>query len=156
MIGRTRKRARAFLLTLLCSGLRISDVIRLARRNVDFHTGKRLLPWTQKTGQGVDVRLGAHCLDAFNVLPHESADCFFWNGVGKLSTAIGNARKSFDRICERAGIEGGYRHRCRDIFSIRLLDQGADIRDVQKLLGHRSIQVAEKQYGPWMRSSQDG
>ena len=98
---RTRQRALAFCLTMLYSGLRISDTVRLKRNTVDLETGKMLLR-IMKTGVPLYVRLGPPAIFALASLRWES-DYFFWNGRSRLSTAVGNARKTISRVLALAG-----------------------------------------------------
>jgi len=151
-VERTHKRASALCLTLLYSGLRISDAIQLERKAVDLESGKLFLR-TMKTGVPLYVRLGDLALEALAALPAESERYFFWNGVAKLSTCVGNARKTIGRVCKLAGISG-HPHRFRDTFSVRLLELGNDLRTVQLLLGHTSIKTTEKHYAPFVKSMQ--
>ena len=75
------------------------------------------------------------------------------SGESKLSTAIGNARKTIARVFAVAGIKG-HPHRFRDTFSVSLLGKGEELRTVQLLLGHTSIKTTEKHYAPFVQSFQ--
>jgi site-specific recombinase XerD len=148
--GRARLRARALILLMLYSGLRVSDVIRLKRSQL--REDGRLMMRTMKTGVPIYVRLHHHCLDALRALPHESA-YFLWSGNGRVESATGSARRTVDCISKIAGIEARP-HRFRDTFAVELLAQGEDIRTVQLLLGHESIKTTEKHYAPYVRRFQ--
>ncbi|HEU0141238.1 MAG TPA: tyrosine-type recombinase/integrase [Bryobacteraceae bacterium] len=150
-LERTRARARAFCLVMLYSGLRISDTVKLRRKAVDLTTGKMLLR-VMKTGRKLYVRLGRSAIDALSALPGRG-EYFFWNGESKLSTAVGNARKTISRVLAVAKV-AGHPHRFRDTFSVRLLEKGEDLRTVQLLLGHTSIKTTEKHYAPFVDSFQ--
>ncbi len=151
-IERTRARARALVMVMLYSGLRISDTVKLERKAVDLRTGKLLLR-VMKTGTPLYCRLGRPATAALEALPCESAEHFFWNGESGLSTAIGNARRTISRALAAAKVEG-HPHRFRDTFSVRLLEAGEDLRTVQLLLGHTSIKTTEKHYAPFVKSFQ--
>ena len=148
---RTRRRARALCFVMLYSGLRISDTVKLPRASVDLKTGKMLLR-VMKTGVPLYVRLGQPAIEALVALPMDS-EYFFWNGKSKLATAVGNTRRTISRVLAIAGVEG-HPHRFRDTFSVRLLEEGEDLRTVQLLLGHQSIKTTEKHYAPFVLSFQ--
>jgi integrase len=59
-------------------------------------------------------------------------------------------RDVFDR-CE---IQHGHAHRFRDTFAVGLLEQGASLYDVAKMLGI-NMTTAEKHYAPYVRELQD-
>jgi site-specific recombinase XerD len=148
---RTRLMTRARILVMLYSGLRISDTVRLKRGSVDMESGKVLLR-VMKTGVPLYVTLQPSAVEALDALP-KAGEYFFWNGKSKLYTAVGNARKSIQRVLALADVEG-HPHRFRDTFSVRLLECGEDLRTVQLLLGHTSIRTTEKHYAPFVRSFQ--
>jgi integrase/recombinase XerD len=150
-LARTRARAKALCLTMLYSGMRISDTVQLKRAAVDLKSGKLLLR-VMKTGAPLYVRLGAPATDALRALP-DRGEYFFWNGQSKLFTAIGNARLTISRVLAVAGVKG-HPHRFRDTFSVALLRKGEDLRTVQLLLGHTSIKTTEKHYAPFVESFQ--
>jgi integrase/recombinase XerD len=147
----TRNRAAAVLMTMLYSGLRISDVATLERKRVNLKDG-RLLLRMEKTGEPVYVKLGRPAIEALAALPPEGP-FFFWSGQSAPATAIGNMRRSIDRVCAKAGVEG-HPHRFRDTFAVRLLEKGVPIDQVSILLGHTSVKTTEKYYAPWVRSRQ--
>ena len=151
-IDRARLRATALVLTLLYSGFRISDAVKLERSAVDMATG-RLLVRMMKTRTPLYVRLPKIALNALADVPIESP-YFFWNGKSKLSSEIGVARVTIDRVLKRAGVLHGHPHRFRDTFSVILLQNGADLRTVQLLLGHASLRTTEKHYAPFVASMQ--
>lgn len=151
-IPRARLRARALVELLLYSGLRISDAIKLERANVDMKTGQ-LMARMMKTRATLYIRLPPAALIALAAAPHESM-YFFWSGNSKLSTAVGSARRTIECVLKLAGITDGHPHRFRDTFSVMLLSQGADLRTVQLLLGHKSTRTTEKHYAPFVVSMQ--
>jgi site-specific recombinase XerD len=148
---RARLRARALVLLLLYSGLRISDAVQLPRSKVDFKTG-RILIRIMKTRVPLYVRIPQAAVNALQALPLESL-YFFWSGRSKLSTAVGSARRTIECLMKLTGIEG-HPHRFRDTFSVGLLEAGAELRTVQLLLGHTSIRTTEKHYAPFVASMQ--
>jgi integrase/recombinase XerD len=148
---RTRMRAVAAILTMLYSGLRISDVATLERGRVNLKDG-RLLLRMEKTGEPVYVRLALPAIDALKSLPVEGVH-FFWSGESERATVTGTLRRTIDRVCRKAGIEG-HPHRFRDTFAVRMLEKGVPLDQVSILLGHTSVKTTEKYYAPWVRSRQ--
>jgi site-specific recombinase XerD len=149
---RARKRARAMILLMLYSGLRIGDVAVLERSRIDATT-RKLMVRTMKTGAPLYVKLPPSVLDSLAALPLESHKYFFWTGNGKATSLIGSLRRSIDCVLNLAGVKG-HPHRFRDTFAVRLLEQGTPIRTVQLLLGHTSVQTTEKHYAPFVTSQQ--
>jgi integrase/recombinase XerD len=143
--------ARARVLVMLYSGLRISDTVKLSRLSVNLETGACLIR-VMKTGVPQYVTLQPPATAALAALPMEG-QYFFWNGSSKLATAVGNARRSFQRVLALADVKG-HPHRFRDTFSVSLLENGEDLRTVQLLLGHTSIKTTEKHYAPFVKSFQ--
>lgn len=143
-------RARAFLLLLLYSGLRRSDAGVLRRSALD--DAGYLTLRVEKTRVRLKVKLPAAVADELRALPG-NPQYFFWTGRGKPATVIGNLWRTVNRVGKLADVHATP-HRFRDTFACRLLEQGADIRTVSKLLGHTSIRTTEKHYAPWMASQQ--
>lgn len=149
-IDRARIRARALLLLLLYSGLRIGDAVKLERSRIDREG--RLLIRMEKTRKPLYVRLPDEALAALAKIPVESK-YFFWSGKSKLSTAVGSARRTVACLAGITGINA-HPHRFRDTFSVELLKNGESLETVQWLLGHTSIKTTENHYKPWVAAFQ--
>jgi integrase len=145
------ERLKALVLTFLYSGLRISDVIKLERAKLEVDG--RLLLRMEKTGHPVYVRLPEDCMSALAALPMTGAH-FFWDGKIRVESATGMVRNDLHDVGLVAGVSDCHPHRFRDTFSVQLLLSGADIRDVQKLLGHTSLATTERHYAPWVQAMQ--
>lgn len=150
--GYIRRRARAIILLLLYSGLRRSDAAVL-RRSALAGEHNHLTLRTEKTGVPLRVHLPAAVADELRRLPASNPEFFFWSGRGKPATVIGNLWRTVQRVGKLAELHATP-HRFRDTFACRLLENGADIRTVQKLLGHTSVRTTEKHYAPWVESHQ--
>ena len=146
-----RQRARALVLVLLYSGLRISDVAQLRRAALE--TSGHLVLRVLKTGVRLKVLLHPDAVTALKTLPSVSPEYFFWTGRGSLTTCIKNMRRTVQRLGIIAKVHA-HPHRFRDTFAVELLTQGADIRTVQKLLGHTSVRTTEKHYAHFVAAHQ--
>ena len=59
------------------------------------------------------------------------------------------------RTLLEAGVDDVHPHRFRDTVAVRLLENGVPLERVAKILGHKSVRVTERSYGPWVRALQD-
>lgn len=148
-----RKRAKAMILLLRWSGLRISDAARLPRAKLNDRGALHLR--TSKTGQPVYVLLPPHVAKALRELPNDNKRFFFWNGTSDMETPGKRWWATLKSIFESAGIPKGHPHMLRDTFAVELLLSGVTIDLVSVLLGHSSIKVTEKHYSPWVRARQE-
>jgi integrase len=139
----TRKRARALVLVLLYSGLRVSDVAKLERSALE-NSGHLVLK-VKKTRVSQKLSLNQDAIAALKALPAISTTYFFWNGNSKLASCIHSIARTVGRLGKIAGVHA-HPHRFRDTFAVALLTEGADIRTVQKLLGHKSVRTTELHY----------
>jgi len=154
-VARERARAKALVLTLLYSGLRISDVTQLRRGDLDMTTRKLHLR-VIKTKVPLYVTLHADAVAALKALPVESPIFFFWSGRGKLKVAINSLRTTIKNVAKRADVVNAHPHRFRDHFAIELLLNNVPIDRVQKLLGHKSVKTTQDRYAPHVAGMQRG
>lgn len=147
------KRARALVLTLLYSGLRVGDVAQLKRSALE-PTG-HLVIRVMKTGVRLKVLLHKDAVQALKALPADDnyPVYFFWTGNGDVNDCSGNLRETVARVGKVAGIHA-HPHRFRDTFAVQLLTHGADMRTVQMLLGHQSIRTTELHYAHFVPEHQ--
>jgi integrase/recombinase XerD len=148
-----RRRARALVYMLLYSGLRISDVAKHRRDALDPATGHLTLR-IMKTRVPLKILLHKDAQRALLALPSDNPEYFFWTGRGRLIHCTKNLCRTIRRLGEIAGIHA-HAHRFRDTFAVELLTQGVDIRQVQLLLGHKSLRTTEKHYAHFVPAHQD-
>lgn len=140
-------RDRALLELLYSSGLRVSELTGLDVGDLDRAGG--MVRVLGKGGKERIVPVGAKALEAIGAYlrlrgwPAEQAPLFL-NSRGQRIN-----RRSVARIVDRqaARIET-YRavspHTLRHTFATHLLEQGADLRSIQELLGHASLSTTQK------------
>ena len=58
------------------------------------------------------------------------------------------------RLFRIAGIEDRHAHRLRYTFAVELLLLDVPLERVSMLLGHSSVRVTERYYGPWVHARQ--
>jgi site-specific recombinase XerD len=144
-VPRARLRAKALILGMCFTGLRISDMITLRRSEVR-RNGRVKDHVMVKTKNLVFTRFGQRALEALLAVPLEG-DYFFWSGPkkSKISTATGSARRTLYSLQRMTGISV-HPHRFRDTFALKVLEETGDIRVLQHLLGHASLATTEKAY----------
>lgn len=147
------RRDRAMLETLYSTGLRVSELVGL--NNEDLDLGAEALHVRGKGKKERIVPLGSHALLAINryleMLRQEprfaSADLtkkpLFVNKHGtRLSSR--SVRRKLDKYLIQVGLDPTISpHTLRHTFATHLLENGADLRSVQELLGHQSLSTTQ-------------
>jgi len=157
-IGRTpyeRLRARAMILLLRYTGLRISDVATLERARI---AGGQILLHTQKTGGTVFLPLPAELQSALDALPRPrgldgETRYFFWNGVASRRAVVGIAERTLAAVFTKSKVEGAHAHRFRHTLATEVLARGGSEQDVADILGI-SAAVVRKHYAKWSQARQ--
>lgn len=137
-------RNRAMIEVLYASGLRVSELLNLRLRDIDLETG--LLNCFGKGSKQRRVPLGRSAIAWLRqylsararLVSDQSSDHLFIELKGRPMT-----RQRFWRLIKdygrAAGIDYVTPHLLRHSFATALLNNGADLRSVQLLLGHSDI-----------------
>jgi integrase/recombinase XerC len=155
--GARELRDRALLELLYGTGLRVGEAAALDVRDVDLHRGDvRVLG---KGGKERVVPLPAAARAALAAwLDHRRAPGFLGTPLfTALRRGESGGRPGLRRLGERdirrvlaararlAGLTGRvHPHRLRHSYATHLLDMGADLREIQELLGHASLSTTQR------------
>ena len=143
------KRDRAMLETLYGLGLRVSELISL--RISSIWTEQGFVSVIGKRDKQRLVPLGGMARDAIRdylevrgpAADRESSDILFLNRFGRALTRIA-VFKMIKAYAVKAGISKEISpHTLRHSFATHLIENGADLRAVQEMLGHESILTTE-------------
>jgi integrase/recombinase XerC len=144
-------RDRAMMETMYSTGVRVSELVDLNTDDVDF-IGEAF----HIRGKGKKERITPTCpsalawirryLDMRNGDPRSANSeqkALFVNKHGqRLSTR--SVRRKLDKYLLQAGLDPSISpHTLRHSFATHLLNNGADLRSVQELLGHQSISTTQ-------------
>ncbi len=151
-------RDRAILETLYSTGIRVSELVDLDRGDLD-EVGEVLTVQGKGKKQRL-VPLGSHALLAIRAYltlldrdarfesireRHEASDAvplYINKNGGRLSSR--SVRRKLDKYLADAGLNANISpHTLRHSFATHLLDNGADLRSVQELLGHQSLSTTQ-------------
>src|SRR5215813_4647907 len=144
------KRDRAMLELLYATGVRVSELTKLNLHDIDFTnnlirvSGKRrkqrIVPFGDPAHDALRNYLGVR-RQFLNQAPISvrEGDALFLNYQGTRITtrSVGRMVEKYIRLC--AGMYNLSPHGLRHSFATHLLDSGADLRDIQELLGHARL-----------------
>jgi site-specific recombinase XerD len=147
--GAAGLRDRAVLELLYGSGLRASEACGLRLRDLDL--ARRELRVTGKGDKQRVVPVGGTCAGALErwlrdgrpaMAGAAGSDRLFVSVRGKpLSPS--DIRRALARALTRAGLASRSPHALRHSFATHLLENGADLRSIQELLGHASVATTQ-------------
>ncbi len=145
-------RDRAILETLYSTGMRVSELVALNMDDIDF-----LGEVVHIRGKGKKERIAPISSSALQVIQHYmefrnkraqsnsnfDSKVLFVNKHGRrLSTR--SVRRKMDKYLKMAGLDPAISpHTLRHSFATHMLNNGADLRSVQELLGHQSLSTTQ-------------
>ena len=145
-------RDRAILETLYSTGIRVSELVALNMDDIDF-----LGEVVHVRGKGKKERISPIGSSALQVIQHYmefrnkraqsnsnfDSKVLFVNKHGRrLSTR--SVRRKMDKYLKIAGLDPAISpHTLRHSFATHMLNNGADLRSVQELLGHQSLSTTQ-------------
>jgi integrase/recombinase XerC len=145
-------RDKAMLEVLYSSGIRVSELVDLEMADMDLQEGvlrvrgkgrkDRLTPIGSQAIKALQRYFELRTGDSKSQQP-ASANRVFLNKHGEpLSTR--SVRRKLDKYLVMAGLDPGISpHTLRHSFATHLLNNGADLRSVQELLGHQSLSTTQ-------------
>ena len=143
---RTRRgrRDRALLEFLYATGLRVSELVGLTRRDVNFSLG--FVRCVGKGGKERIVPVGDAAIEATQAYLADRADSSPQLFLGRQNRPL--SRLTCWVMIKRYAVPAGIRkpispHTLRHSFATHLLDAGADTRAIQEMLGHASITTTQ-------------
>jgi len=146
------RRDRALLELLYATGLRVGELVSLNWRDLDL--GARVLRVVGKGGKERMVPFGKPAAAALRAWladweehVDDSAageDPVFLNSRG-ARLGDRSVRRILDRHTAAAGVPAGvHPHTLRHTFATHMLEEGADLRTIQELLGHSSLATTQR------------
>ena len=145
-------RDRAILELLYATGLRVGELVSLDWSDIDLEG--RVLRVLGKGGKERMVPFGRPAAEALalwheawpevcNADPGQGDPVFLNYRGGRLSDR--SIRRIIDLYTEQAALAAGvHPHTLRHTFATHLLEQGADLRSIQELLGHSSLATTQR------------
>jgi integrase/recombinase XerC/integrase/recombinase XerD len=129
---------RLLFFLLYGAGLRISEACSIKWKNIDFQTSRVCV-----LGKGGKERWVALPKPLLSLLKSQRSSCEYIFGESPLDT-----RKGYEWI-RCLGVKAGlvrplHPHALRHSYATHLLSSGANLRVIQSLLGHSSLQATEK------------
>jgi len=143
-------RNRAILELLYSSGIRVGELSQLNCDDVDWELGivkvlgkgkkERIVPIGSKAIEALRDALGTRGPSSAQGRNHP----LFVNARGGRLTDR-SVRRIVETYAKKCGLGGSITpHALRHTFATHLLDAGADLRDIQELLGHVSLSTTQK------------
>jgi len=148
------KRDRAMLELMYATGVRVAELTTMNLGDIDFRgqlirvTGKRrkqrVVPFGDPAGEALRSYLKIREKFLFNApvsTRDEEALFLTYQGTRITTRSVGRMVDKYIRLC--AGMHNISPHALRHSFATHLLDSGADLRDIQELLGHARLSTTQ-------------
>lgn len=146
------QRNQALLEILYATGIRVSECATLQLKQIDFTLNmihiigkgnkERIIPFGQFAAEALKTYINEgreHLLSLSKI----NTDTLFLNARGKPITTRG-IHYILEKIIEQTALTNDiHPHKFRHTFATHLLNEGADLRSVQELLGHENLSTTQ-------------
>ncbi|MFC2048858.1 site-specific tyrosine recombinase/integron integrase [Elusimicrobiota bacterium] len=129
---------------LYATGMRVSELVNLKMEDIDFKEG-----WIRVLGKGLKERFvpaGKMLLDSLKTYCFEKSfvpNSFVFTGSKGKHISRERIWKIVKLYSTKAGLDRITPHTLRHSFATHLLENGADLRSIQELLGHANIDTTQ-------------
>jgi len=145
----TAQRDKAIILTLLDTGLRVSELARLTIIDLDLETGQITV---EPIGSGLKSKprivfigkLSKSTLWRYLTGRDLESDDFVFTSKLNKPMDRHSIRKVLGYLGDKAGVQNVYPHRFRHTFAIQYLRNNGDIYTLQRILGHSSLEMVKR------------
>jgi site-specific recombinase XerD len=146
----TSKRDRAIILTLLDTGMRVSELCGIRIKDYDSESGRLMI-----TGKGLKTRfvylgkvssqsLWSYLLERYpNQKPLEN-DPLFTDHSGIYPLTRHGVLQLVKRLGKKAGVLNVHPHRFRHTFAVEFLPNGGNVFELQQLLDHSNLDMVKR------------
>ncbi len=141
----SRRKIKLAVMLMYSSGLRVSEVVKLKIKDIDFSEGTAII----RGGKGAKDRLvilSKKWLKEFeNYLKTRrvKSEYAFCNSIGR-PISVDSIQRAVRKARIKAGIEKKVTpHTLRHSFATHLLENGENIRKIQELLGHSNLSTTQ-------------
>ena len=135
-------RDRAVVDMLASTGMRIGELVKLDRRDIDFQERECIV-----TGKGnkqrpayFDARAKLS-LETYLASRHDTNPALFVTLGGTRRVTIGNIERTMRKLAGSINVGRVHPHKFRRTLATHAIDKGMPIEQVQKLLGHAKIET---------------
>ena len=135
------RHAAAAIRLLVLTGCRRNEILGLAWDDLEFESGEMRLA-DSKTGARV-VPLPPAAVEVLKDLPRTAGNPWVFPGRKKGAHQV-NINDAWERVRERAGLEGVRLHDLRHTFASRALAIGEGLPMIGELLGHRQVNTTAR------------
>lgn len=136
---------RPVLILALNTGMRRTEILSLKWRDVDFAKSFILIE-DSKSGKSRKVPMNTFVYRILKELPRTSPEHIFFNP--ETNDHVKDIKTGFRAACRRAEIRGLRLHDLRHTAASKMIEAGADLVTVSKILGHSSIQMTMRYAHP--------
>ena len=136
--------------TIYATGMRVSELVNLKVSDIDFNedvirvmgkgSKERIVPINETSERALKIYINEH---RNFLLKTNDSDYVFINNFGKRISRVGFF-KIIKALCKENGIDKNVSpHTLRHSFATHLLNNGADLRIIQELLGHSNLTTTQ-------------
>ncbi|WGV57450.1 tyrosine-type recombinase/integrase [Brevibacillus brevis] len=132
-------------LLLISTGCRISEILTLQFKNVDFELDV-LHIWMSKTKRNrtIVLREGiGKCIEQFRFYSNLQPIDFIFRDNNNEPMRVSEVRSLLHSFCKQAGLPAVRIHALRHTFATLMYEQGSELQVIQQFLGHVSVRSTQ-------------